>query len=320
MNSSVLIERENTYINDRKIISISSNDRDVKKFPHSNEFEIVLPENLDYVTSIRLVNASIPINDYVFSERNQNTKLWFRSADTSGELINASYKEIQIEGGTFETPNNIGSQLADAMIGEGISFTSNKKITYNNPLHKLTMHPIDKFVEFSFEKGNNYITDCRDKTSNAFDQDIFWGLGYYLGFKKNKTYVIEPNTTYQFPNQLVLTKDTDIFVELENYNNMDEIVPFLNGNKCHGNVNSAFSKIPISNSIFGTFLNADVDNMIHGVTAFNEPLRQLSKLKIKFRYHDGRLVNFGSAPVSLTLEVSRLGDKLLPNQLVRNLY
>jgi hypothetical protein len=327
MNSSVLIERENTYINDRKIINVSSDDRDVKKHPNANHFEVSLPEKLEYVTSIRLVNASIPINDYVFSERNQNTKLWFRVADNVNDLSNASFVECTIPEGTYETHDGIINSLITSfnsasqhITGDDMLFDVNTGVSYYSHINKLSFTP-SKAIEINFEKPNNYVLECNDRNANisAYEQDLYWGLGYYLGFDKS-SYVISPSETYVAPNQYINKKDHAIFVELEHLNNMDELVPFQSGNKCHGNVNSAFAKIPISTAPFRTALNADKNDMIHGVTAFNEPLRQLSKLKIKFRYHDGRLVHFGSAPVSLTLEVSRLGDKLLPNQLVRNLY
>ena len=318
---------ENTYINDRKIINVSSDDRDVKKYPKANHLEIALPEKLDYVTSIRLVNASIPINDYVFSERNQNTKLWLRVADTVEDLSTASFVECTIPSGSYEAHEHaifILRTSLNAASGYNTTgdmlFDVNGGISYNPYTNKMTFRP-NKALELGFEKPHNYELDCNDKNVNinAYEQDLYWGLGYYLGFDK-KSYVISPGESYITPNQFINKKDHAIFVEVEHLNNMDEIVPYQSGNKCHGNVNSAFAKIPISTASFRTTLNADKNDMIHGVTAFNEPLRQLSKMKFKFRYHDGRLVDFGSAPVSLTVEVSRLGDKLLPNQLVRNLY
>ena len=70
-----LIEREQTFFLDRKLVSFHSYDRDIKKWPNANNFEIILPESLDNVQSIRLDTISLPSNQYVFSNENQNTKL-----------------------------------------------------------------------------------------------------------------------------------------------------------------------------------------------------------------------------------------------------
>ena len=70
-----LIPREQTYVLDRKLVSVHSFDRDIKKWPNSNYFEIDLPQSLQKIQSMRLLNISLPSNQYVFSNEYQNTKL-----------------------------------------------------------------------------------------------------------------------------------------------------------------------------------------------------------------------------------------------------
>jgi len=72
-----LIKSEQTYVLDRKLISIHSVDRDYKKWPNSSEFGIDLGENFYNVQSMRLINFAIPVNHYTFSDSYQNTKLSF---------------------------------------------------------------------------------------------------------------------------------------------------------------------------------------------------------------------------------------------------
>ena len=72
-----LIPREQTYVLDRKLVSVHSFDRDIKKWPNSNYFEIDLPQSLQKIQSMRLLNVSLPSNQYVFSHEYQNTKLNF---------------------------------------------------------------------------------------------------------------------------------------------------------------------------------------------------------------------------------------------------
>lgn len=75
--SHPLIKSEQTFVLDRKLISIHSVDRDYKKWPNSNEFGIVLGENFKNVQSMRLINFSIPANHYTFANSYENTKLSF---------------------------------------------------------------------------------------------------------------------------------------------------------------------------------------------------------------------------------------------------
>ena len=75
--SHPLIKSEQTFVLDRKLISIHSVDRDYKKWPNSNEFGVALGENFKNVQSMRLINFSIPANHYTFANSYENTKLSF---------------------------------------------------------------------------------------------------------------------------------------------------------------------------------------------------------------------------------------------------
>ena len=68
-----LILREQNYLLQKKLISFHSEDRDIKQWPKTNHFQINLPVSLSQVQSMRLVNISLPSNQYVFSNSNQNT-------------------------------------------------------------------------------------------------------------------------------------------------------------------------------------------------------------------------------------------------------
>ena len=70
---------------DRKLISFHSVDRDIKQWPYANHFEITLPTPLLNIQSMRLINISIPSNQYVFSNEYQNTKFSF-TVDVSGHV------------------------------------------------------------------------------------------------------------------------------------------------------------------------------------------------------------------------------------------
>ena len=73
-----IIPREQTYVLFQKIISFHSYDRDICKWPKSNHFEIDLPQSLVNIQSMRLVQITLPNNQYVFTNAYQNTKLQFQ--------------------------------------------------------------------------------------------------------------------------------------------------------------------------------------------------------------------------------------------------
>ena len=76
-NSRPLIPRQQTYVLDRKLVTIHSDDRDIKKWPFSNHFEVELPQIMENVESMRLVECNLPINDEMFKNDYQNTKISF---------------------------------------------------------------------------------------------------------------------------------------------------------------------------------------------------------------------------------------------------
>lgn len=73
-----LIPSSQEYLQYKKYVSIHSEDRDMLKFPNSNNFEIELPEDLLNVVSVRLVNWTFPSNYETFSLLNSNVTMTFK--------------------------------------------------------------------------------------------------------------------------------------------------------------------------------------------------------------------------------------------------
>ena len=59
-NNHQIIPRQQNYLLDRKILTVHSTDRDIKKWKFGNTFEIDLPESMNHVQSMRLVETSMP--------------------------------------------------------------------------------------------------------------------------------------------------------------------------------------------------------------------------------------------------------------------
>lgn len=105
--------------------------------------------------------------------------------------------------------------------------------------------------------------------------------------------------------------DTVIYMELDKYNTIDEIDPYskrTTTKKCndyHGRVNAAFAKIQLVQPSFSRIFDSR-NTFLSNVSHYEPPLERLSRLKFKFRYHDGRLVDFRCQPLSFSIEFNML--------------
>lgn len=70
-------------------------------------------------------------------------------------------------------------------------------------------------------------------------------------------------------------------------------------------INSAFAKIPINNNVSAQFFTSINDGLFN-MTQYSPPIERISKLKFKFRYHDGTLVDFNNKNFNFTLEINEL--------------
>jgi hypothetical protein len=95
-----------------------------------------------------------------------------------------------------------------------------------------------------------------------------------------------------------------IYMEIEGLNCIDETMPYslstftTQTNQTNGIVNSSFAKIPVPTTPISQWFDQDMIPYKY----FNPPAERIRKLKIKFRYHNNVLVNFGSFDFSFMLE------------------
>ena len=215
--SHPFVDREQTYFLDRKLISIHSNDRDINKWPNASNFEIELPENLNNVYSLRLINASIPSNFYTFSNSYQNTKILLSlQPDISGggaeqTAISGYYAsnttEVIISEGYYD-PEQLQNELAGKINAAitldlrttalGTSYTYDKfYVKYDKTTHKYNfINTRDNFTIHANTQINYTNLPCGQ--INAWDNYANWGLPYNLGFKKSSYPSIKIGSTLYF--------------------------------------------------------------------------------------------------------------------------
>jgi len=324
--SKPLIQREQNYVLDRKLLTVHSEDRDTTKWANANTFEILLPEPILNVQSMRLVQATIPGNFYTFSNDYQNTKLPFT-------INNQSYV-ISIQEG-FYTPDQLSAELTNnmnAVINSDASFN----VFYDQVGQKFWFGHTDLSFNLDFCNQVTYdFSNCEQPI--VWNNNLKWGLPYYLGFNKtcykstrdlsglSFNYVCPNNSTLSTginitnyiaaPLCFNLSGENCMYLEIDKYNSYDELYPYnqssrqnFDNNAYAGRTNSAFAKIPIVKH--GENSNDSRTRLLQNLVQYDPPIERIARLKFKFRFHDGRLVNFQNYLFDFTVEFNSLRNEL----------
>lgn len=373
-NEHQLIRRQNTYVLDKQLVTIHSEDRDIKKWPQSNHFEIELPDALTNIQSVRLVEIGLPNNQYIFSNNQQNTKISFYldpkvSTNTPeylalGQMVDTPFT-ITIHEGSYtsdemanELENRLNQVVNTYLISKGITSGYDRfKVYYDNVGQRFCFgNTFDNFI-FKFQKKVTYDISCNnaqgDNYGDVWEHYTNWGLPSFLGFKKeeytgivtSKTLTFDytdPKTewlipigsptlpTGQTPHAYYIYApltpsihgDSAIYMELDKFNSMDELNPYsektnnMYNNDYNGKINSAFAKIPVTSGP-GTQIFDSRTKFLQNITQYFPPIEKVRKLKFKFRYHDGRLVEFKDNNFNFTVAFHLLKDEIARDYEVR---
>ena len=178
---------------------------------------------------------------------------------------------------------------------------------------------------------------CQNR--NQYPSVANWGLPSYLGFTRcptpsvvneiptkyprfyygdavvagDKGFWLAPDTDNNYRNKHVyyleppakinLMGDAYFYMEITGLNNIDETLPFaindttLTSNMTLGVHNSAFAKIGVMTTPISQWFDVNTE----AVKIFNPPAERIRKLRIKIRYHNGQLVDFGKFDYSFNL-------------------
>ena len=163
------------FVLDRRVVSIHSQDRDISKWPNSNEFEVILPVEYKKIISLKMLTLELPKKYFIFSNTNQNTKI---SLD-----IDSSENTFEINEGCY-TPQQMAIELTNKIQ----QVDSNVNVYYNEiDLKFYFVHSNNtKTIKINASKNIPY-ENCN--TNSVYNYTFNWGLPAYLGFEKN-TYTL----------------------------------------------------------------------------------------------------------------------------------
>jgi hypothetical protein len=134
------------------------------------------------------------------------------------------------------------------------------------------------------------------------------------------------------PNPPSLNGDSAMYMEIDKYNYQDEMQPYSEKtnssrhNDYNGIVNAAFAKIPILTkptkiiSLLEYQYDHEPQDTAEGMVSYFPPLDKLSKLKFKFRYHDGTPVDFGGLNFNFTIALFCYRDEIARSKQLRIPY
>jgi len=219
-NAHQLIPREQTYVLNRKLLTIHSEDRDIKQWPNANQFEIVLPTTYTSVSTLQLVECNITTTNYTFSKEYQNTKFSFKvfpnpypndgnttatsllyyylnngntpengdggqSITYRGEISEGYYTQTQLAN---ELEFKLNKAVVDGIVEADSSVTvayDHFRVYYDSITQRMWIandHDNFKLLFGQEQDYTGYIKKCDQPV--VWNQASHWGLPFFLGFSR----------------------------------------------------------------------------------------------------------------------------------------
>ena len=153
----------------KKIITIHSEDRDINKWPNSNEFEVILPDSYKNIKEVNLLNFTNTNNFYNISKSLNNNILIYNNNSTF--IINDGFYTAK----TLEAFFNTNFQ--------------NIKVKYLENQFKFIFYNSSPFnLNFNEYKSNQECSINNLPQNKIPNQYSHWGIGYTLGFLNKQIY------------------------------------------------------------------------------------------------------------------------------------
>jgi len=276
----------------------------------------------------------LPANYYTFSKKLQNTKFSFDASGCSEtiEIAKGFYSPSQI---AAEVQNKMNDAMGVCLDNSGYNAF---QVAYNCVSQNIWIG--NEINDFSLNFGTQMIYDfsgCPEPL--IWDRYTKWGMPFNLGYERKrygtisdisdvtfdytvpKTLFLDSsnntNTVYysEAPTCVKILGEKAIYMEVDKYNSYDELYPYSQetssfyNNDYGGKVKSAFAKIPITIYPLGELFDSR-NGFLQNLSHYDPPIERIAKLKFKFRYHDGTLVDFQKFPFTFVVEFNQLKNEI----------
>lgn len=239
-------------------IVIDSRDRNTRIHPTPSQYDVELYEEIEEVTSAKLILADIPFNQYLIR-------------NGFNDILHVNNKQIRLSEGNY-TATTLKTMLTSALFDEKIY------VHYEESTDKLEFWGKDPF-------NFDFLGDIKDDGVTTYKQR---SIAKVIGFD-NRTYSssVTASTdplalgyTHRLLSPFRINLNENKYIIL----NIDQ---FSVNSSINTNINKSFALIHKNENN----LNICTDDLM--VTKyFNPPIAKLSKLRLTFKNYDGSLYDF----------------------------
>ena len=208
----------------------------------------------------------------------------------------------------------------DILLNDDSSINSQPVDVSGNPIENVFITNLNGLILYN-NQNSNWISPTGGRDITFYNQSNISPLtpvGYTIANgMANRTVSI-----LNSPNNVSLMGEDCIYMEMEKFNNINEIYPFSERTNTLYNCDyghksdAAFAIIPLTQTPYGTELG-NRNTMNTNVFISEPPIKNINRLEFKFRYHDGRLVDFKNLPFSFVLEFNMLREEQARNKVIR---
>jgi hypothetical protein len=246
-----------------KTLVVDSRNRDAARYPDPGSYVVELPQTYHNVTQARLLTADVPSSFYVFSAALGNT-----SMDVG---VDGTFQTITIPDGNYSfatMAERLKAALEAAFVGK--EFLATIDPTTGAFSLRCTTHPAAVLAVAASSSP----------------------LAYHLGFPSGATTTGPGDGSVVSPGVASLNPYTYILMSIDELNALDHTAWPGGG--------SAFARIalPVNSWNF-----AFLDNSMYPKQTLSPPRQKLSRLHVRFVFHDGRPVDFHGMEHSFALEL-----------------
>jgi len=285
----------------RKTIVIDSRDRQMNAGSHSGNFTVNLPTVYQNVYAATLKSMELPLTFYQFSAQANNVYIPYTYGASAQRIA-------QIPDGNYATVADMIDALNNAFDAAQTSNGGNVGDIVAFPdatTGKILFQGSDTF---SFYLTPQTPTSSQCGSALTSNYTTWWGLGYFLGFTAStKISVAIALNVYRIVPEFCLNlfPVNYILMDIAQLNKVDEAS--LDDRK-GPMINASFAKIQCDGNPGDYIFLTDTGAYQLNRTVFSPPISKLTTLTIKFRLHDGRVIDFNGVENSFTIELELLDN------------
>lgn len=291
----------------RKTIIIDSRDRQMNPGSHAGSYTVTLPTVYQNIYAATLKSIELPLTYYQFSSAINNVTLLF----SYGIYGNAATPlTLKLPDGNYSVSQlaaTLNTQFDTVLTAASLGAVTTGSLTasYSSITGKMTFTGMAAFTFYMIPPTP---VSANGGNSLTVNYTTWWGLGYFLGFTAStQTSIRNTATNYTLTGQFTVNPfpTNYVLMDLDILNKMDETS--LDGLKAW-KVNGAFAKI-LANGNSGDFVYlTDTNEHPLNRTVYTPPISKLTNLIVKFRLHDGRIIDFNGVEHSFTIELEMLDN------------